>query len=150
MNKKHIGIIAVIVIVAAGGGFFGGMKYAQSKSSIKLGSFAVGQGRMGTFQQGVGGTNTARRATPGGQFINGQVLSKDDKSVTVKVGDTGSKIIFYSASTSVGKTTSGTADDIAVGSEVMVSGTSNADGSITAQNIQIRPNAPQMMGQPVK
>ncbi|MFA5991303.1 MAG: DUF5666 domain-containing protein [Candidatus Doudnabacteria bacterium] len=150
MNKKHIGIVAVIVIVAAGGGFFGGMKYAQSKSSIKPGSFAAGQGRTGMFQQGNGGSNVARRTNSGGQFVNGQVLSKDEKSVTVKVGDTGSKIIFYSSSTSIGKTTSGTAEDIAVGSEVMVSGTSNSDGSITAQNIQIRPNTPQTMGQPVK
>lgn len=143
MTKKHILIVAVIVIVAGGGGFFGGMKYAQSKTpTFKAGAFAPGQGRTGMFQQGAGGSGTARRASSGGQFINGQVLSKDDKSVTVKVGNTGSKIIFYSASTSIGKTTSGSAEDILVGKEVSISGTSNSDGSITAQNIQIRPDMP--------
>ncbi|MBI5530541.1 MAG: hypothetical protein HY918_03500 [Candidatus Doudnabacteria bacterium] len=140
MSKKHIIVVAVIVIVAAGAGFFGGIKYQQAKvaSAFKSGNFAAGN-RTGMFQQGATGARRAGGQGMGGQFITGQVISKDDKSITVKVGDTGSKIIFYSNSTSIGKTTSGTASDIAVGQEIMASGTSNSDGSVTAQNIQIRP-----------
>ncbi len=141
MSKKHIIIVAVIVIVAAGGGFFGGMKYQQNKltASFKSGNFAAGA-RTGMFPQGANGARRTGGAGMGGQFITGQVISKDDKSITVKVGDTGSKIIFYSGSTAFAKTTSGTADDIVVGKEIMASGTSNSDGSVTAQNIQIRPS----------
>ena len=141
MSKKHIIIAAVILIVGAGGGFFGGVKYQQAKvaSEFKTGNFSLA-GRTGMFQQGGAGVRRTGGQGMGGQFITGQVISKDDKSITVKVGETGSKIIFYSSSTSIGKTTSGTANDIAVGQEIMASGSSNSDGSVTAQNIQIRPN----------
>lgn len=146
MDKKMVSGVLITLVVAGTAGFFGGMKYQQSKitSSFRTGNFAGTQGRGGMFQQGMQGAAGARagRQAAGGQFISGQVLSKDDKSITVKVGDTGSKIIFYSGTTSIGKITSGTMDDITVGKQLMVSGTTNSDGSITAQNIQIRPEMP--------
>ena len=136
--------VLITLVVAGTAGFFGGIKYQQSKiiSNFRTGNFAGMQGRGGMFQQGASGTRRPGGQGMGGQFISGEVLSKDDKSITVKVGDTGSKIIFYSGTTSIGKTTSGTINDITVGKQLMISGTNNSDGSITAQNIQIRPEMP--------
>ena len=72
----------------------------------------------------------------------GEVISADDKSITIKLRDGGSQIIFFTPSTPVTKSVSSSASDVAVGEQVTVSGAKNQDGSISAQSIQIRPNLP--------
>ena len=136
MNKTLLSIIAVASIVG-GGAFYGGMKYDQSKVS------ADRQARAQQFGGGneVGGQRGARGANGGG-YASGEILSKDDKSVTIKMRDGGSKIIFYSDTTEVGKFVNGISGDLEVGKMVSVNGKANSDGSITAQLIQIRPVTP--------
>ena len=48
-------------------------------------------------------------------FIAGSVIAKDDKSLTIKLPDGGSKIIFYSVSTEIMKTATGTLEELKVG-----------------------------------
>jgi len=67
------------------------------------------------------------------------VISKDEKSLTIKLPDGSSKIVFFSDSTEISKTTEGTIDDIEIGKQIMVSGDQNSDGSITAKTIQLSP-----------
>lgn len=127
------GIIGAIV-------FFGGGYYAGK-------AFAAPQGRgqaAGQFGQGAGGRGFNGRNLNG--FVSGTILSKDDTSITVKLGmgadnasSTGSRIVILGSATQVGKFVEGSAADLAVGSSVSVTGTPNADGSITAQQIMIRP-----------
>jgi hypothetical protein len=136
MNKTLLSIIAVALIVG-GGAFYGGMKYDQSKVSAD---------RQARFQQ-FGGSNgfgwqRGTRGANGSGFASGEILSKDDKSVTIKMRDGGSKIIFYSDTTEVGKFVNGTLSDLEVGKNVSVNGKVNSDGSITADSIQIRPAMP--------
>lgn len=92
------------------------------------------------FQQmGAAGTAGAQRgARNGGDFVSGEIISKDEQSLTLKMPDGGSKIVFFSDSIKILKTVEGSAEDIAAGKQIMVSGKQNSDGSYTAQTIQER------------
>lgn len=127
MNK---GIVTAVVVgvVALGAGFVGGMQYQKSQSPF--GGRAAGQ------FVGAGGQRAARA---GAGFAIGSVLSKDEQSVTLKLQSGSTQIVFLSASTSVLRSSAGALGDIMVGAEVTAMGTSNADGSITAQSVQMRP-----------
>lgn len=128
--KKNVLIITTIVVllVVAGGAFYGGILYGKSQNARP--SFA-----NGNFQ---GLRN--RQGTTGGSFTSGSIISKDSNSITLQLGtNAGSKIIFYSGATQINKTALGTASDLATGTSVSVTGTTNSDGRITAQSIQIRP-----------
>lgn len=131
--KKILPIIIVLIIVG-GGAFYGGMKYGESTrqnfAKQNLGGQQMG-GNIGGFQ----------RIRSNG-FTSGEIIAKDDKSITVKLPGGGSKIIFYSDSTEVGKFVNGASSDLEVGKTVIINGTANQDGSITAQSIQMRPEIP--------
>lgn len=136
MNK--ITIAVVVAVVAGGLGFFGGSQYAKSSAqsalSQRFSQFSAG-GMLG--RRGGGGQ--------GGGFVTGEVLSKDANSITIKLrsnsptGQTGSKIVLTPGSTAVTKSVDGSLADVVVGDQVTVIGSTNTDGSVTAQSIQIRP-----------
>jgi|SRR5579872_448061 len=133
MNKKIIMGLVVVVIAAAA--FFGGVFYQKNKTA-KAATATSGQGQR---QFGAGG-GRFRGANGTGGFVGGQIIAKDDKSITVQLpNNTGSKIVFFSGSSQILKSASGSSSDLAVGQQVVVMGTTNSDGSVTAQNIQIRP-----------
>lgn len=129
--KKTLPIMIVIVILVAAGSFYGGTKYQSSKIPSR-GQFTGGPQGM----SGPGGMN--RTGNSGMSFISGEILSKDSQSVTVKLNNGGSKIVYYSASTAIGKMATGTAEDLSVGTTVMITGKSSTDGNVTAESIQIR------------
>lgn len=140
--KKILPIFIAAIIIVGGGAFYGGTKYAESKSPAGLqgmgGNFTnlspeERQARMEQF-----GANGPRGNRSGG-FVSGEILSKDDKSITVKLPDGGSKIVFFSGSTKISKSVEGTAGDLTVGQDVVVSGTANQDGSVSAGTIEARP-----------
>ncbi|MEK7598985.1 MAG: hypothetical protein AAB474_00835 [Patescibacteria group bacterium] len=151
MNKL-IAIVIATTVVVGGGAFFGGMKYTESKSPRRLsqGDFQnlqnlspeerqqrlreLGANAAGGFRGGPGGGGM--RA---GSFTAGEIISKDDKSVTIKLQDGGSKIVFLSDSTEITKSAQGFLNDLEVGKNISVNGTANSDGSVTAQSIQLRP-----------
>lgn len=137
MNKTLLIAIVIIVLVGAGA-FYGGMKYGQSKNPLSGLSRQNFQNltpeQRQQFAQGNGAT--ARGASS--NFLAGEVISKDEKSLTVKMPNNSSKIVFFSASTTVSEMTQGSLNDIAVGKQITVSGQQDSDGSYTAQNIQIR------------
>lgn len=152
MNKLITIVIAVAVVVG-GGAFFGGMKYAESKNSRGRLSQADFQNlqnlspeeRQQRLQQlganaGAGFRGGRTGGQVGGGFTSGEIISKDDKSITVKLRDGGSKIVFLSDSTEITKSAEGTLGDLEVGKNISVNGTTNSDGSVTAQSIQLRPN----------
>ncbi len=128
-NQLMIGLtIAVIGALA----FFGGMRYQQTLTPSR--QAGTGQNRTGTN----GARGGAFGGNRGGQII-GDVLSSDDKSITVKLPDGSSKIVLISSTTSVVKSTQANISDLAVGTKVGIFGQTNTDGSVTAQNIQLNP-----------
>jgi len=141
MNK--IIIIAVVVAVITGvGSFYGGMKYAQGQRGggnfQNLANLSPEE-RQQRFQGMGANASGLRGGRAGGGLTSGEVISKDEKSVTVKLRDGGSKIIFFFDSTEVGKFTSGTVTDLEIGKMITINGKTNSDGSVTADSIQIRP-----------
>lgn len=127
MNKT---VVATIVVVLVGAGsFFAGTKVKSKSATPNFSQMAGGQMRNG--QGGVQG----RGAMGGG--TTGEIIAKDDTSITVKMANGGSKMVLISPSTNVNKTTAGTKDDLKIGEQVMVVGAANTDGSINAQSVQL-------------
>lgn len=119
-------------IVIAGVAFFGGMKYQETKggnaNSNARGQFAQRQGGQGRFG-----------ANANGRPVQGEITALDDTNLTVKLTDGSSKIVNISNSTTFSKTETGSKADLKVGTKVATFGTTNSDGSVTAQNVQINP-----------
>ena len=146
MKKRLLTIIAV-AIVAGGAGFYGGLKYSQSKTGRNFAGNFQNMANLSDEErqqrmQEMSAANIAGRVggnRSGAGFASGEIISKDDKSITVKLRDGGSKIIILADSTEISKFASGEKTDLEVGKQVSVSGTANQDGSITAQSIQLRP-----------
>lgn len=132
MKNSNIIIIVILVVIVGTAGFFGGMKYQQSKQPTFPRQFGNGQGPAGT------GNGQNRNRIGGGQVM-GDITSADDKSITVKLQDGSSKIVLFSETTTINKAAEGSKSDLKIGERVAVFGTTNSDGSVTAQNIQLNP-----------
>lgn len=142
MNKQIALTIAAVLVVGVGA-FFGGQAYAKGRSNPAFnGRPGAGQFRNANGASGTPGANFRGGMNVGA--VNGEILSKDDKSITVKLADGGSKIVFVSESTTVSKTEAGSLSDLETGKQVTVFGKTNDDGSVTAQNVQLRPEGMMM------
>jgi hypothetical protein len=137
MNKILMPVIVTAIIFGAGG-FFGGMKYQLTKQPFfgQFGGANSVQGRNGTGQNRTGGVRGG-----GGNFrpINGDIGSFDGSSMTVKMADGSSKVVIVSDTTQINRAANATKDEIKAGEKVMVIGNTNADGSVTADSIQLNP-----------
>ncbi len=131
MKKHKIHIIWVIIAVAAlvGGIFIGkGMAAANGSNSTIVFN--------GSSTRGAGGTRFGAGA--GGGFAAGQVLSIGGDSLTLQLPNGNSVNVFYSSSTQVVVPQKASIASVTPGTAVIVGGTQNSDGSMTATTIQIR------------
>lgn len=119
----------MLVVIVGAGSFFAGIKYQQSKQSSSFRQFGGQQGQ----RMGVGGNRTGFRP------VAGEIISSDDKSITVKLQDGSSKIVILSDQTQINKAETASKSALRTGEQVAVYGTENSDGSVTAQNIQLNP-----------
>lgn len=129
--------IVLAVVIAGGLGFYGGTKYVSANKIAQNNFSNMAGARQGFQRSGMGGANGGQRAGNMAGFVSGEIISKDISSMTLKLQDGGSKIILFSESTQVMKNIAGSADDIAIGGRVTVTGAPNQDGSITANSIRL-------------
>ncbi|MFH1175415.1 MAG: hypothetical protein V1698_01700 [bacterium] len=161
MKKNLFFLISLVVI--GGGCFYGGTKYSSGKNSA---SFSAGMRNFQDMtaeerqqrMKEMGGSGAIRGAANGqggfnfGGAVNGEIISKGENSITIKLrsdrqaqsGEAqgsengGSKIIFFSDSTKISKMAEGSLDDLQIGTNIMANGQANSDGSIVAENLQVR------------
>jgi hypothetical protein len=126
---------AVIAIVVGAAGFFGGMQYQKMQTTGQFESEMNSRFQNGTGQFSRTGSQGSRMI--GGGRVVGSVLNMDESSMTVKSPDGSSKIVVLSEKTTYNKASEGSLSDLKEGDSVSVFGTTNSDGSITAQNVQI-------------
>ncbi len=129
MKNKSLIMTVVAVLIVGVVAFYGGMQYQQRQRPNFAG---LRGGQNGQQFQGRGNLQGARP-------INGEIISQDDKSITVKMQDGSSKIVILSDQTMINKSSEGSKSDLKTGEKVAVFGTENSDGSVTAQNVQLNP-----------
>ncbi len=134
--KNPMIMTIIVALVVGGAAFFGGIQYQKSQANGPMqGQFRGpnGGGPQGGFQ-GRGG------AGQGMMPVSGEILSQDDTSITVKMQDGSSKIIILSDNTNINKSSEGSKSDLKTGERIVALGTTNSDGSITAQSVSIGGN----------
>jgi len=130
--KKQIFSIFILILIVGSAAFYGGMKYQQNKISSQRLSFQnLSPEQRQQFAQRTGRT--------GSNFLSGEVISKDEKSLTIKLLDGSTKIVFFSGATEISKSAEGSIEDIEIGKQIVVNGDQNSDGSYTAKTIQLSP-----------
>ena len=142
MKANNIIVIVVLLAIVGAGAFWGGTKYQQKKITSQ---FSQRVGLNDASGQGMGrGINNDiaknRGQTPGFRQTIGEIISVDDKSMTVKLVDGSSKIVLFSDSTVVNQSVEASKNDLKIGIKVAVMGDQNTDGSVTSKNIEINPH----------
>ncbi len=124
MKGNQIIITVILVVLVGAAGFFGGMQYQRVQRGAGAGGFARRFGGVG--QNG---------AAP----VRGQILSSDANSITVKLADGSGKIVLINSGTMITQLATASASDLKEGKQVLVLGTINPDGSVTATNVSLNP-----------
>lgn len=146
MEKKQIIMSIVVLIIVAVLSFYAGTK-TNSGKNMGAGSYMMNQGNFNkegnSDKRGSNGDRANQFTTRGlGNGVNmasGEIINKDENSLTIKLRDGGSKIIFINKDTKIQKISDGTLSDLSVGSQITISGQTNTDGSVNASSIQQRP-----------
>ncbi len=120
--KKHYLTIGVVITCAVVFFFVG---------RVTAGTAARGALNRGTFAAG------ARTGMTGG-FVSGRVVSVDGGVIVVSLPNGNSQNVYYSTSTSIVVPQTTSASALTPGTTVMIGGSQNADGSVTASTIQVR------------
>jgi Domain of unknown function (DUF5666) len=123
----------------AGGGFggFGGGRGGGAGAGTGAGAGSGGTGGAGTGAGGTGaGTGTGSTSTTSIPAVIGQIVSITGDTVVVK--NLGGQMITVKLSTTTTVTQAATTTDLKAGQNVTVSGTTAADGTVTATAVGTR------------
>lgn len=153
-NKPNYAITIIVVVIVGAVAFYGGMQFQNRRRMTmmrtQMGTQFAGRMNGQNDTPGPNGMNMPRGNALGMRPLNGEVLSQDENSITIKMSDGSSKIIILSDQTIINKATAAPKTELKAYVQVTVFGTTNQDGSITAQNISIgdiRPSGDNSTGQ---
>ena len=138
INKTIISTAVIALVIGLGAGY--GIHGLISPS--RAGNFPSGANGMGNFSGSPTGTTKGMNRSSMSGLLTGTVASKDSGSITIDTKDGSSRIILVTPNTSVSKSVNGSQTDVSIGATVMISGTTNGDGSVSASVIQLRPATP--------
>lgn len=120
--------VVIAAVIAGGLGFYVGTRYPAGTVS-------------GTYLYG--GTGSSVRSNHGNSggvgAVTGSIVSEDAQGVIIKLPNGNTQIVFVSTTTPVLKSVQGSISDLSVGQNVVISGTTNPDGSLTAEDVRVRP-----------
>ena len=125
-------LISSLLIFGLASGFGAGYFFRNSQLPKSRGNFTVINGKNGGMRQGLEKIGTT--------IVQGEIISQDDKSITVKLTDGSTKIIILADSTSYSEEKTVEKNNLIVGTKVGIFGTPNSDGSITAQSVRLPSN----------
>jgi hypothetical protein len=131
IQHKKYGLVLVLCVGVAVLSFFGGAQFGVFKYKKK---HPINK-EVNLIQEGGGVRMVARR---NGTIVSGEVISQDDKSVTITTTSGTSKTIFFSPATRIEKTVEGKTSELVTGKELTVVGVNTSDGAFTATSIQIK------------
>ena len=134
MKDNTVIIIAIISLALGFGGGYFFKNYQIGKMRQNFGSQLPDRQRNGQGLQNEQGPQTGF-----GGMVTGEIISRDENSITVKIQDGSTKIVILGNSTTYSKTQSIEKTGLGMGNQVRVFGSVNSDGSITAQNVQLNP-----------
>jgi hypothetical protein len=152
--KIIVGVVVVLVIAA--GSFYGGMIYGKSQATTaRTITFPNGQQAPlnGPPGDGQGFRGQGQNDLPGGfgdqaGMTFGTIESIDGSVVTISSGDGAQQTVKVTDTTLIEKNASVSVSDLAAGDSVIVSGSDNTDGSITARSVQVAPAGRMFGGAP--
>jgi hypothetical protein len=131
-------LVALLAAVIAGGSFYGGMVYGQGQQQA---TSAVAGGAAGAQDlAGPGGMQPGGQMGAGsgqGGMLAGEILSIEGGALTLE-DQSGSEIqVHVTDTTLIQKQAEVSVNDLQEGETVLVSGSQEADGSITARMVQV-------------
>lgn len=150
MNKNIVVAVLITLALAGGAGFLGGMAYQKKQESDRYtGQFPFPGGNL-TQEERQERQQMRQQFTqddfptgfnPQGGLrgsISGEILDRDEESITLKLNGGSSRIVFIDEDTQINQFNPGSPEDLKQGVEVFVTGPENNDGSIDARTIQIK------------
>lgn len=140
MNKTVVIIGVLLVIVAVGAGsFWAGMKMGENRliqDPARLMEIMMTSRQSGQFPEMVGTPPSGAEAQRFGGGITGTIEAVEGDTLLVTTEE-GEVRVQTTDTTLIEKYTAVGVGELEVGEEVMVSGSQNDDGSITARSIRI-------------
>lgn len=148
-------IIALVAVVLVGAGFFGGIAYQGSKTTSGMQS---GPGNLTAAQRAKFAANGGPgRVGRGGGMVEGTVVSIANDSMTIKLANGGSTVVYLGSSTTYAAVSTDAKSKLVAGASVSVtttggatsngmnnaasttSGSSSSSGSVlTAQSVVVK------------